>query len=88
MKYLVQAARGGGDFHMGLTPRGNYRLAAQSNLRGCSLFSNLSRCGVLSINSGGNGNRTTLIEVNPAFLGVYASDVEVDKVTPQDSGGS
>jgi hypothetical protein len=29
MKDMVQAARGGRDFHMGLTPRGNYRLAAQ-----------------------------------------------------------
>jgi hypothetical protein len=77
IKDLIQAARGGSDFHMSLTPRGNYRLAAQSNLPGCSWFSNLSRCGVLSINSGGNGNRTTLIEVKPAFLGVYASNVEV-----------
>jgi hypothetical protein len=88
MKDLVQAARGGSDFHMGLTPRGNYRLAAQSNLRGCSWFFNLSRGGVLSINSGGNGNRTTLIEVNPALFGVYASNVEVDEVTLQDAGGT
>jgi hypothetical protein len=88
MKYLVQAARGGSDFHMGLTPKVNYRLAAQSNLQGCSLFSNLSRGGVLSIYSGGNGNRTTLIEVNPAFLGVYTSNVKVDEDTPQDSGGT
>jgi hypothetical protein len=72
MKDLVQATRGGSDFHIGLTLRGNSRLAAQSNLRGCSWFSNLSRGGVLSINSGGNGNLTPLIEVNPAFLGVYS----------------
>jgi hypothetical protein len=51
MKGLVQAARGGSDLHMGLTVGGYYRLAAQSDLRGGRRFSNLSRGGVLSINS-------------------------------------